>query len=793
MNSFSKSVNRDYSFEFLPGCEVRWVTAANQARILKPNKAIIKLSFSGDDHDLNFYNAAQAYVETGLLPDTRPFLVRTTAKAIDLLMIRMLLTQSRRNALRIFNTKFVEQEDAAKTVYLKLEESDRESLFRQLLLPELHVFGQSVAQKTPSAEIQAEIERFLDWFYEIATRPAGEFTKLSFASENIKVGVILVADLETFDRFGVRPYLRRANLHAGRDYQCVYILARGQRRADIASRIGRELVGAGGYSQLNRKTVSTIHKGAEAYLVTCIALKPDKIAIVANAWRKLEEDFKGNRPVVGTIEYVTEDSVQVDIYGLRFDLTRDQLSSVEIGAAYLFFQRDQELELRILQCNAADQAAELSNRETSTDPKNIVDLVNEAAGRSVAARVEQVIRSRDIDIGWALVTTLGDKRVKAFLPRRGATFSRFIALEEKFPIGSQINVIIEKFDFSHGSLRCRLEGTRDPWDPVPQLRIGLKVTAVIREITENHATCEIEEGLEARLFHEELSWDTPDANRRKMGELQPGQTIEGVVTRFDPERQHISISAKRLTKSETETYFDAHRDASLEVEIKQVGRFDAIVSFVGTSFVGHIKIRDVMWGYCTRLSDHLHGGQRVSVKCLDYDARSDIIHAGIKQLERNDFSVFEQRYKANAAVQCEVIGVGDQSIRVRVMFNGHQAFGYIHRAEVSWTVFVDDEIARKLFQTGDRYHCQVKRFDAENSLIEFSRKMFLAANHRTLQYGSVLKARIVLCRKEPFGYGDLVEGRIVRGLGTKHTHPLDVEVMVSRKGNSPREVELAVA
>jgi hypothetical protein len=148
MNSFSHSFNRNYSFELLPECDVQWVTARNQENILKPGKAIIKLSFSRDDHDLNFFNAAQAYVETGLLPEARPFLIRATAKAIDLLMVRILILQGRRQALRIFNNKFVEQEEDAKTMYAKLAETDEKALFRQLFLPELSFWSDYLTENT---------------------------------------------------------------------------------------------------------------------------------------------------------------------------------------------------------------------------------------------------------------------------------------------------------------------------------------------------------------------------------------------------------------------------------------------------------------------------------------------------------------------------------------------------------------------------------------------------------------------------------------------------------------------
>lgn len=55
-----------------------------------------------------------------------------------------------------------------------------------------------------------------------------------------------------------------------------------------------------------------------------------------------------------------------DIYGIKFELDREHLSSVEIGPLYRFFERDQELELRILHCDATTQTAELTNCYTIT-------------------------------------------------------------------------------------------------------------------------------------------------------------------------------------------------------------------------------------------------------------------------------------------------------------------------------------------------------------------------------------------------------------------------------------------
>lgn len=505
VNSFSRSFNRNYSFDLLPECDVQWVTARNQSNMLQSGKAIVKLSFSRDDHDLNFYNAAQAFVETGLLPDARPFLVRTTAKAIDLIMVKTLILQGRRQALRIFNSKFAEQDDTAKAVYARLVETEEEGLFRHLFLPELYLFGQAVSQKAPTADITEETERFVDWFHDLATRLVGEPTKLGFESNNIKVGVILVADQETFEKYGIRAYLRRANLYASRDFHCIYVLSRGRRRADIASKITDKLCDTGGYSILSKRTASVRSAGRDDMLITCTAIKPDITTIIFNAWAKLSEDFTSARVVTGTVEYVTEDLVTVDVYGINFELDREHLSSVAIGPAFRFFERDQELELRILQIDAGQQTAELTNCDTATDPKALAELVEARSGQVTNARVERIVSSRDFEVGWALTTHLGGQQVRAFLPRSNATYSRYVSLAQKHPVGSDVQVRIDKFDLEHAGLTCTLEGLKDPWEPAPPLTTGSKVKGRVCEVSDNHATCEIAEGLEARFTIKRLA------------------------------------------------------------------------------------------------------------------------------------------------------------------------------------------------------------------------------------------------------------------------------------------------
>lgn len=112
---------------------------------------------------------------------------------------------------------------------------------------------------------------------------------------------------------------------------------------------------------------------------------------------------------------------------------------------------------------------------------------------------------------------------------------------------------------------------------------------------------------------------------------------------------------------------------------------------------------------------------------------------------------------------------------------------------VSGVFFVDEKIARHLFRVGESYHCAVKRFHTDNELIELSRKQYLATRLDQLKYGQTFQARTVFTSRGVFAYGDQVEGKIVSKVDINKKRSSTIEVMVGRKGRSPRDVELSIA
>ena len=145
-----------------------------------------------------------------LLDKAKPFLNKLTSQAIDLIMTRDLIKSRNRIVLSIFNQKLKEENERCKQAYYQLEEIEQEGLFKRLLLQELYFFGETIGEKSPKKSHEDEADRFIDWVYDIATREEGEKSDLSYESDNIRAAIMLVASEETFNKWGIEAYIRRA-------------------------------------------------------------------------------------------------------------------------------------------------------------------------------------------------------------------------------------------------------------------------------------------------------------------------------------------------------------------------------------------------------------------------------------------------------------------------------------------------------------------------------------------------------------------------------------------------------
>jgi ribosomal protein S1 len=736
INSFTSNFNSEISAQLFPTCNVQWVTDANQQCVIEQGKVIIRMSFSGNSHNLNFYNATYSFIQTALLYRTKPFLNKITAKAIDLLMTKILLLQSHRPALSVFNDRFKLESEDCKDIYFRLEETDERGLFKRILLQEYYFFGESLGEKTPKESHEKEAEEFLEWFYELATREHEEKTTLTFETEHIKIGIILVASDETYKKFGKEPYLRRANIYAANNYQVFYILSRGQSKGQIAKDIARDLVATGSFENLTKKP-DIIRKrlhGESPLFITCIALRPDLTTIVQQAWEHLQSAFNQQRQILVVIQRVQKDSIIVNAYGLIIPISNQNLSSMQIPDAAKFFEPEQELSVNISEFDQKNEMVVLCNINTKTDPQRLIETLEHSKETPIESEVKEIIVSEGYETG--VLIKIGNKEIEGYIPRSKATYSRFISLSEKYPIGSKLKVVPIGYLADYGNHLCSVFRLQNPWLTDKDYSIGKVVKATIRQISERYITCELKEGLEGKVPAEELSWASIEENLSRIKNFKVSDILDVRIINVNPVRKSITLSVKRLNQSPTEAYFTRYRDRIIDATVKQISPNAATVILDDSVIEGYLHIGEVIWGYCTGIENYLKQGERVQVKVLDYNPVYDKIIVSAKRCVKNNFLEFSNRHKVGDVVNASLKFIQKDRAQIQIDFNDNLSVqGYVHKSELSNLLYIDEDVIKNILKPEYIYPMVVKRINYNLEIVELSQKQYFDRNISQLEYG----------------------------------------------------------
>jgi len=793
INSFIKYFMSDLSIPLLPECEVQWVTQDNVENVIQEGKAIICVSFSKGNHELNYYNATYAFMQTGLLRNAKPFIKKTTGKAIDLLMTKISLMHSNRKSLRIFNEKFREEGPDCKEIFYKLEETEERGLFRRILLHEYYFFGEIIGDKTPKQEYETEAESFLEWFYNLAIREEGEKTTLAFESDHIKIGVILVARAETQNKYGIDAYVRRANRYAANDYKCIYICSRGSDRGSLSMEIAKTLCSTGCFENLTKKPdFIKFDNDGRRFVVTCIALKPSLTTIIQQAWERVTNYYETGKLLLVSVQIATKNSIIVDAYGLRVEIPLDMLSSMRIADATKYFERDQDLLVKILEIDPKINRLVLSNVDTDTDPKKILEQVKVTVDEIVRCTVEKIIQSDGVESG--IIIRITNSEFQGYIPRSKATFSRFIHLGEKFPVGSEVAVHFLNFNFEYARFTCAVSGLDDPWKNISGYSIDDRISATVRLICERYFICELSEGVEGKVSASELSWDTFENNVDKIRNIKVGEIIKAKIININEVMRSISLSIKQLTVNPVDLYFVNHRDSLLEVDIGEVRAKGAVVTFPGTSIRGFLPISEVSWSYCADITRHIKTSDKVKVRLIEYNSSYDNVIVSIKQVVQNNYEIIKTTCKEGDVVRGVVHSLQPDRATIMVEFADNlTVHGYVHKSELSNVLFVDERLLPKLLTLGKTFSFIIKRFDDRARIVELSRRQYFHKALSSLRYGEKYSVNVVMIdQKKYYAFSDEMESILSEGVDKIRVTSGIIGVIVARIDYSRKGVEISL-
>ena len=275
----------------------------------------------------------------------------------------------------------------------------------------------------------------------------------------------------------------------------------------------------------------------------------------------------------------------------------------------------------------------------------------------------------------------------------------------------------------------------DPWEGIgTKYPIGKRITGTVTNITDYGAFVELEPGIEGLIHVSEMSWTKKNVHPGKI--LSTTQEVDVVVLEVDPAKRRISLGLKQTLENPWEAFARTHPVGSqVEGEVKNKTEFGLFIGLEG-DVDGMVHLSDLDW---TRPGEQVieeyNRGDVVKAQVLDVDIEKERISLGIKQLARDTVgdAANSGELRKNAVVTCEVTGVKDGGLEVRLVDSGLETF--IKRSDLSRD---RDEQRPERFTVGQKVDARVIAFDKKTRKLQVSIKALEIAEEKeaVAQYGS---------------------------------------------------------
>lgn len=242
IDSFISSINTEVENLLPYGLKIKWISPElNREAFIQRDRVIVMLDYH-NNQDENLARVALLYMNKAVIPEARPHIHQKLGRAIDLMMTKKALFSfvEARSALGHF-VDSVLRPAATNDTELKeycgvIDAIDERGLFTRVFLRELLELGLRRSGITETGDTVFETNEFTKLLRRIAEKERGVDVDPTFAKQNIRMAVILVARPENVD-LGPDMYLRAIESRIKKSIKTFYIFARGSRNIEFAKRV----------------------------------------------------------------------------------------------------------------------------------------------------------------------------------------------------------------------------------------------------------------------------------------------------------------------------------------------------------------------------------------------------------------------------------------------------------------------------------------------------------------------------------------------------------------------------
>ncbi len=199
-----------------------------------------------------------------------------------------------------------------------------------------------------------------------------------------------------------------------------------------------------------------------------------------------------------------------------------------------------------------------------------------------------------------------------------------------------------------------------------------------------------------------------------------GQRYKFKVIKFNKKRGNIVLSRRVLLERERAALKESTLERLKEGQIvegivKNLTEYGAFIDLGGID--GLLHITDMSWGRVNHPSELFGVGDHVRVKVLKFNAETERVSLGLKQISEDPWTRAQERYVPGTVVRGKVVSLKDYGAFIELE---EGVEGLVHISEMSWTRRVKHP--SKMVNVGDVVEAVVLDVDVGNNRISLGMK-----------------------------------------------------------------------
>lgn len=310
-----------------------------------------------------------------------------------------------------------------------------------------------------------------------------------------------------------------------------------------------------------------------------------KVNIVLTRRMYLEQLTEKNRSVFfekiaigdeveGTVKSFTSFGAFIDLGGFDGLLHINDMSWGHVTRPKDYVKKGEKIQLKVIRLDPDEKKINLSLKHFLADPWSTFEE---------KYHVDQVIKGRVTkltDFGAFIEIEEGIEGLAHISEL--SWVKRVKHPKELFSIGDECEAMILGYDIPQGRISLGLKQVLpNPWDEIEaKYTVGTKGKWIVKKITNAGAFVELEEGIDAFLHADDLSWTKKVRNVSSM--LTEGEPVEAVITSVNPEERRIRLGVKQLEGDPWATFRNKFpRGSIVEGEITGKTEFGVFVRVEG--------------------------------------------------------------------------------------------------------------------------------------------------------------------------------------------------------------------